>query len=471
MAHDAVVVGSGPNGLAAAIELARAGRSVLVREASDQIGGGMRSAELTLPGVVHDVCSAVHPLGIGSPFFRGLDLERFGLEWIQPVTPLAHPFDDGSAAVLERSVARTAEALGPDEAAYRGSIAPLVGGWERLTEMILGPPQLPRHPWLLASFGLMALRSADGFARSRFRTTAARALFAGNAAHSMLPLTWSASAAFGLVLTTSAHAVGWPFARRGSQSIADALARQLIELGGELATGAPVATLDELAGTPIAMLDVTPRQFLRLAGERLPARYRRRLERYRYGPGAFKIDWALSEPICWRSPACRRAGTLHLGGTLEEIAYSELAAWRGEHPDRPFVLLAQPSVFDDTRAPPGLHTAWAYCHVPHGSTVEMTGRIEAQVERFAPGFRDIIIARNISTPADLERRNANMVGGNINGGSQQLRQLLMRPTLSLTPYTTPLPGVFLCSAATPPGGGVHGMCGFFAARAALRRTG
>jgi phytoene dehydrogenase-like protein len=466
--HDAVVVGAGPNGLAAAIELARAGRSVLLREAAEAIGGGLRSGELTLPGFVHDLCSAIHPLAAASPFFRTVPLETHGLEWVEPPLPLAHPLDDREAAVLRRSVEETAAGLGPDAKAYNRVFGPLVDDWPRLEEALLGPlVRIPRHPVALARFGLGGMWPATRFARRTFDGEPARALFAGLAAHSILPLDKVASASFGLVLGLTGHAVGWPLPRGGSQAIADALASYLRSLGGEIVTDAPVESLDELSGARTVLCDVTPRQFLRLAGNRL-GRYRRALERYRYGPGVFKLDWALSGPIPWAAPVCAQASTVHLGGTLDEIAASERAPERGETSERPFVLLAQPTMFDPSRAPEGRHTAWAYCHVPNGSTVEMTEAIEQQVERFAPGFGERVLARNAMGPADLERRNANLVGGDIAGGSNELRQLVARPTLRRVPYSTPLDGVYLCSASTPPGGGVHGMCGYLAARAALR---
>ena len=466
--HDAVVIGSGPNGLAAAIELARAGRSVLVREAAESVGGGLRSGELTLPGFVHDLCSAVHPLAAASPFFRTLSLSEHGLEWIEPPAPLAHPLEGDEAAMLLRSVDETAERLGPDAARYRALFGPLDASWAELEPALLGPMvRLPRHPLALARFGLSGLQPASSFARRRFRSESARALFAGLAAHSILSLESIGSTSFGLVLGTTGHAVGWPLPRGGSQRIADALASYLRSLGGEIRTGAPVESLGELSA-PTVLCDVTPRQFLRLAGDRLPPRYRRRLERFRYGPGVFKLDWALSEPIPWTAPGCARAGTVHLGGTLEEIAASERAPARGETSERPFVLLAQPTLFDTSRAPEGKHIGWAYCHVPNGSTVDMTETIERQVERFAPGFRECVLARSVSAPADLERRNPNLVGGDIGGGSNELRQLVARPVLRPVPYATPLDGIYLCSASTPPGGGVHGMCGYLAACAALR---
>jgi len=464
----AVVVGSGPNGLAGAIALAEAGRPVVVLEGEETIGGGCRSAELTLPGFLHDTCSTVHALALASPFLSRLPLDAHGLELVHPEAPLAHPLDDGSAVMLERSVDQTALGLGPDAARYRRLFAPLVLHAPELMGDILGPLRPPRHPLVLSRFGVSAIRSAAGLARSRFEGERARALLAGCCAHSMLSLRTPTSAAFGLVLALSAHWVGWPVARGGSQRLADALASHLRSLGGEIEIGRAVASLDELPPAGTTLLDVTPRQLLRLAGARLPAGYRRRLSRYRYGPGVFKLDWALDRPIPWSARDVARAGTVHLAGTFEEVAASEEAAVRGEHHDRPFVLLVQPTLFDPTRAPEGKHTAWAYCHVPHGSTRDMTHAIEAQVERFAPGFSDLIIGRSIMDCAEVERHNPNCVGGDINGGVQDLRQLFTRPVARPVPYSIPVPGLFLCSSSTPPGGGVHGMCGFHAARAALR---
>lgn len=465
---DAVVVGSGPNGLSAAITLARAGCSVLVVEAAPVAGGGMQTAELTVEGFRHDICSAIHPLGVGSPFFRSLPLDGHGLDWIHPEAPVAHPLDDGSAVVLERSVEETAAGLGADAAGYRALIGPLVRDGEAILDDTLGPLRLPGHPVATARFGLSALRSAEGLARARFSGERARALFAGLAAHSMLPLEQSPSAAFGLVLALLGHTVGWPMPRGGSQAIAAALVAHLRSLGGEIETGHRVRSLAELPPARTVLLDLTPREVLRVAGGQLPARYRERLERYRYGPGAFKLDYALDGPIPWRAPACARAATVHLGGTAGEIAASERAPSRGEHPHRPYVIVAQQSLFDPTRAPEGHHTAWAYCHVPNGSPVDMTDAIEAQIERFAPGFRDRVIGRHAMGPAAFEAHNPNYAGGDVNGGLQDLRQLFTRPAPRAVPYSTPLPWLFLCSSATPPGGGVHGMCGYWAARAALR---
>ena len=468
---DAIVVGAGPNGLAAAIVLAQAGLSVRVLEAADTVGGGARSAELTLPGFVHDVCSAIHPLGAASPFFRTLPLAEHGVEWIDPPAALAHPFADGTAALLERSPEAAVPALGDDDRRWRRLFAPLVRDAEPLLGEVLAPLHLPSHPLTLARFGARAMLPATTLARLSFRGGKARGLLAGLAAHSMLPLERPPSAAFGLALGLLGHDGGWPFPRGGSQRVSDGLASYLRSLGAEIETGRRVESLAELGATRPVLLDVTPRGLLALAGEQLPSRYRRRLERYRFGPGVFKLDLALDGPIPWQAEECARAATVHLGPTLEEIAASEAAAWRGEIAERPCVLLAQQSLFDATRAPAGQHTAWAYCHVPNGSSVDMTERIEWQIERFAPGFRDRILARSGLGPADLERYNANNVGGDINGGAATLSQLFTRPVPRLSPYTTPLPGVFICSASTPPGGGVHGMCGYHAAQAALRFLG
>jgi phytoene dehydrogenase-like protein len=468
--YDAVVVGAGPNGLAAAIELARNGCSVAVLEANDQVGGGARSGELTLPGFVHDLGSAIHPLGFASPFFRSLPLGEHGLEWIHPAAPLAHPFDDGTATVLEHSVDETAGALGADADTYRKLMRDVAEDVDRIAAAFQGRPQMPRHPLALAATSLRAARSARGLAETLFAGEKARGLFAGNAAHSFLPLERPPSAMFGLVLGVLGHArgYGWPFPKGGSQKIADALASYLLSLGGEIFTGVRVTNVDEVPRTRAVLFDVTPRQFLSIAGQHVTEGYRRALKRYRYGPGVFKVDFALDGSIPWKAEACLRAGTVHLGGTLEEISAGEAAVWRGEHPERPFVLLAQQSVFDGTRSPAGKHTVWAYCHVPNGSTFDMAGRIEAQIERFAPGFRDRILAKSVMNCADLEHTNANLVGGDINGGVMDLRQLLVRPALRITPYSTPAKSLYLCSSSTPPGGGVHGMCGYFAARAALR---
>ena len=431
------------------------------------MGGGLRSAELTLPGFTHDVCSAVHPLALSSPFFRTLPLADFGLEWVQPPAALAHPLDDGTAALLERSLDATAEGLGPGGGDWRRRMAPFVRDWHELSHDVLASPlRIPRHPLMMARFGLQGLRPATSLAHG-LRGAAARALFAGNAAHSFLPLDAPGTAAFGLLLSVSGHAVGWPIVRGGSQRLADALAAYFRSLGGEIVTSAPVKRLDELAPARLVLLDLAPRQVLRIAGDRLPAGYRRRLERYRYGSAAFKVDWALDGPVPWTAPGCSRAATVHLGGTLEEIAASEAAQAGGTVHDRPFVLFVQPTLFDDSRAPAGRHTAWAYCHVPNGYAPDVSGIIERQVERFAPGFRERILARSILTPAALEQGNANLIGGDISGGTMDLRQVFARPVARPTPYRMPLKGAYLCSASTPPGAGVHGMCGHHAARAAL----
>ncbi len=465
---DAIVVGSGPNGLSAAVALARQGCSVLVVEAAGTVGGGTRSAPLTLPGFVHDVCSAIHPMAVASPFFRELPLGQYGLEWIHPGVPLAHPLDDGCAAVLDRSVETTAAGLGADASAYRRMMAPLAMRADILFRELVGPLGVPRHPITALRFAWRALRSGRGLADHYFRDDPARALIAGLAGHAVLPLEQLPGAAIGLMLGVAGHAVGWPMPRGGSQQIAEALASYLRSLGGEIVTGRRIASVDELPPNRSVLLDITPRQVLALAGHRLPARYQRRLGRYRYGMGVFKVDWALSAPIPWRNEACRRAGTLHLGGTLEEIADAERMTSEGGHPDRPFVLAAQPTLFDPSRAPPGMHVAWGYCHVPNQSVVDMTDRIEAQFERFAPGFRDLILARHVMTTADMERYNANYIGGDISGGIADLWQIFARPVANLNPYATSSPGLYICSSSTPPGGGVHGLCGYYAARAALR---
>jgi phytoene dehydrogenase-like protein len=469
--YDAVIVGSGPNGLSAAVALARAGRSVLVLESAPSPGGGARSALLTLSGFVHDVCAAVHPMAATSPFFRSLPLDEgeHGLSWIHPPFPLAHPFDDGTAAVLARSIEETQRRLGTDGAAWGRVFGSLAESWHALAPDLLGPPlRWPDHPWQLARFGLRAAQPADRLARRAFRTEKARALFAGLAAHVAMPLETPFTAAFGLVLGAAAHAVGWPLARGGSQTVVDALLRILCSLGGEVITDFHVDRLQDLPPARSVLLDLTPKQVLAVAGNRLGGRYRRRLERYRYGPGVFKLDLALDGPVPWTAPECAQAGTLHLGGTLAEIALSEAAAWRGVHSERPFVLAVQPSLFDPTRAPAGKHTFWAYCHVPSGSQRDMTEAILGQVERFAPGFRSRILAIRTMDTLRLEAYNPNYVGGDINGGAQDFDQLFGRPAWRRVPYATPSRGLYICSSATPPGGGVHGMCGYWAAQAALR---
>ena len=467
----ALVIGSGPNGLAAAIALLQGGVDVGVREAADDVGGGLRSAELTLPGFVHDVCATAVPLALGSPFFRTLDL---AVEWAQPDAPAAHPLDDGTAVMLERSLDGTAGGLGGDGAAYRRLVEPLVEAWGELAPAVLGrlPPPTRLMVRVLSAAGATqlaratrtALGDARSVAESLFETERARAWFAGHCAHGMLPLERRPSAGFGVALTVLGHAVGWPFVRGGSLRLAETLAARVRELGGTIVTRSAV---DELPAEGLVLADVVPRELVRIARGRLPERFERRLRSYRHGPGAFKVDWALDGAIPWRAEECRRAGTVHLGGTLEEIAHSEWGAWSGRIVERPFVLLTQQTVFDSTRAPEGKHTAWAYCHVPNGSEVDMTERIEAQVERFAPGFRELVLARSSFGPAELEARNRNLVGGDLNAGAMDLGQLFARPALRRVPWRTALPDVYLCSASTPPGGGVHGMCGYWAARAAL----
>jgi phytoene dehydrogenase-like protein len=467
-APDAVVIGSGPNGLAAAVHLARSGASVLVLEAHAELGGGTRTAELTLPGFLHDACSAVHPMGILSPWLRGLPLADHGLRWICPPASVAHPLDDEPAVLLRRSLADTADDLGGDARAYRRLLEPLLRDPHGLLADALAPLGLPRHPLLMLRFGWRGLRSATGLAR-RFDTPRARALLAGCAAHSILPLDRPVTAAVGLMFLMAGHVEPWPVAAGGSHAITRALASLLAASGGRIETSVRVRALADLPPARVYLFDTSPAQLAAIAEPILPRRYVRRLRRYRYGPGAFKLDWALDGAIPWRDPRCLEASTVHLGGTLEEIAAGEAAVWRGEHPERPFVLLCQQSQFDPARAPPGKHTGYAYCHVPAGSTVDLTAQIEQQIERFAPGFRERILARHVTTPGDFERDNPNYVGGAITGGVADLGQLFTRPVARLSPYTTPNPRVFLCSASTPPGGGVHGMCGYHAARAALRR--
>ena len=473
-ATDAVVVGSGPNGLAAAATLAGAGCSVVVLEAAARAGGGCRSEELTLPGFVHDVCAAVHPLAAASPVLDRLPLAEHGLEWVHPAAPAAHPLPGGRAAVLERSLAATAAGLAPDAGAWRALVGPVVAGWDRLVPTILGPLlRPPRHPLTLTRFGLRALWPAQALARRAFRGEAARALFAGLAAHAALDLGAPLTSSFGLTFAASAHAGGWPVVRGGSQRLVDALLAHLASLGAEVVTSHRVTSLGDLPPARVVLFDLTPGQLLAVAGHRLPARARHRLARFRHGPAAFKVDYALDGPVPWADPGCARAGSVHVGGTLAEVAAAERDVARGRHPPRPFLLTAQPSLADPTRAPAGRHTFWAYCHVPNGSTVDMTAAIEAQLERFAPGFRDRVLARHAMGPADLEAHNANNVGGDMAGGSHGGLQLLARPWLAADPYRMPVEGLdaYLCSASTPPGAGVHGMCGWWAARSALARLG
>lgn len=464
--YDAVVIGAGPNGLAAAITLAQAGRTTLVVEARETVGGGTRTEEITLPGFLHDVCSSVFPMSVMSPFFRTLPLKEHGLDWVPPEIPLAHPLDDGTAVIAARSVEVTAKNLGEDAGAYQSLMQPIVAGWADLEPLLLGYTRIPKRPFAAARFGRYALRSASKLARTLFRGARARALFAGNAAHSILPLEKMPTAAFGLVFAASEHVAGWPFARGGAVTISGALASYLRSLGGEIVTGEMVNSLDQLPSSRVILCDVAPKGLAAIAGSKLPDSFRAKLERFRYGPGVCKVDWALDGPIPWRADECRRAGTVHLGGTIEEIEASERAAWNGEICDKPFVLLSQASLFDSTRAPAGKHTAWAYCHVPNGSDADMSEKIEAQIERFAPGFHERILKRSVLTTSQLHARNPNLRGGDITGGAAELWQLLFRPTWRM--YGTPVKGLYLCSASTPPGGGVHGICGHLAARAALR---
>jgi phytoene dehydrogenase-like protein len=469
--YDAVIVGAGPNGLAAAITLAREGLSVLVIEAQATLGGGTRTAELTLPGFLHDVCATVVTTARISPFFRSLPLEQYGVDWVQPEIAVSHPLDGGRAAHMHFSVEDTADGLGIDGAAYRRIFKPLVRHWQEILGNILGPfPLPPRHLPSLAVFGWWGLQPASFLARSMFRSVEGQALFGGMGGHGILPLNKLGTSAFGLVLAMGAHNVGWPLVRGGTQRFSEALGSLLASLGGEIMLGQQVTSLKELPPAQAVLFDVTPRSFLKIAGDALPSAYRRALERFRYGPGVCKVDYALSGPIPWQNPDCARSGTLHIGGTLAEIESAEAQVWAGEHPEKPYVLLVQPTVFDPTRAPAGKHIAWAYCHVPHGSTIDVSAHIEAQIERFAPGFRDLVLARHVYTAGDMEAYNPNYVGGDINSGMQDLTQLFTRPVARWVPYSTPLKGVYLCSSSTPPGGGVHGMCGYHAAKAALRQV-
>jgi phytoene dehydrogenase-like protein len=467
--YDAVVVGAGANGLAAAVCLAQKGLSTLVLERNPVVGGCARTEYRTLPGFLHDICSAVHPLAAASPFFESLELKQYGLEFIQPEVPLAQPISADRATVLYRSVKQTAAGFGSAAIRYRRLFEPFVQQWKSLTSEYLRPIlHFPREPYNWARFALMALSPASLLAKTQLSGEPARALLAGLAGHSTLPLEAPGSGGFALVLGLLGHAVGWPIPRGGSQAVSNALADAFRALGGKIETGVTIARLQDLPRAPVTLLDVTPRQFLEIAGDKLPDWYRRQLRRFRYGPAVFKVDYALKEPIPWLNEICRRAGTIHVGGTYEEIAAAERAVATGKHPDQPFLIVAQPTLFDTSRAPAGGHVAWTYCHVPVGSTLDMADRIEAQIERFAPGFRDCILKRHVMRPDDLQKHNPNLIDGSITGGANGLAQLVARPVLSFNPYRTPLKGVYLCSSSTPPGGGVHGMCGYNAATAALK---
>jgi len=465
--YDAVVVGSGPNGLAAAILLQQNGLSVLLMEGKDKIGGGLRTEELTLPGFLHDVCSAVHPMAVASPFFETLPLGEYGLEYIYPEVAAAHPFDDGSAAILKKSVFETAELLGKDKNAYLKLVQPLVKSWPDIAADVLAPLHFPKNPYAMARFGLNALAPATLLAR-RFNTEKGKGLFAGMAAHSIQPLNNMATSAIALVLMANGHIKGWPIPKGGSKNISDALALYFAFLGGKIETNRYISSLDQLPSARAVLFDVTPKQLLIIAGHKFSSIYQWQIERYRYGMGVFKVDWALDGPIPFRAEEIKHAGTVHIGGTLQEIAESERLTAAGLHPEKPFVLLAQQSLFDPSRAPKGKHTAWAYCHVPNGSFKDMTEAIEKQVERFAPGFRERIIGKSTMNARQLENYNPNYIGGDINGGIINLGQLFTRPALRRSPYRTSAKGIYICSSSTPPGGGVHGMCGYHAAKRALK---
>ncbi len=467
--YDAIVVGSGPNGLAAAIRLAQEGYSVKIVEAKTTIGGGTRTLELTEPGFKHDICSAIHPMAASSPFLGSLPLDKYGLEWIQPEFPLAHPMDNGPAIIQYRQLARMKEELGEDYDTYKNLFGPLAESWNDLTQDLLAPLGIPSHPGLMTRFGIHALQSAAGLGRRKFKGNRTKALFGGLAAHSIMPLNKPVTSAIGLVLGAAAHSVGWPLPRGGSQRIADSMVEYLTSIGGEIETEFNVENFQDLPPARAVLFDLSPKQVLSIAGDRFPVSYKKQLRKYRYGAGVFKIDYILKEPVPWADPRCSRAGTVHIGGEFEEIAKSENEMSNGLHSEKPYVLVAQQSLFDNSRTPDSRHTLWAYCHVPNGSTRDMTQPIEKQVERFAPGFRDIIDIRRTMTAASFESYNANYIGGDINGGVQDLRQLFCRPASPFNPYATPADGIYFCSASTPPGGGVHGMCGYHAAELVLKR--
>ena len=464
---DAIVIGSGPNGLAAAILMQQKGLSVLLIEGKDTIGGGLRSAELTLPGFTHDICSAVHPLAVLSPFFSRLPLDEFGLDFIYPPIAAAHPFDNGSAAIIKSSIMQTAALLEADESTYLDLLQPIVQDWPLIAADVLAPLHFPKHPFAMARFGIKALTSASHLSK-RFKTPEAKGLFAGMAAHSIQPLTNIATSAEALVLMAAAHLKGWPIPKGGSNRIADALAGYFVSIGGKIETNLYISSLEQLPSAQAVLFDITPKQLLQIAGHKFTSIYKWQLERYRYGMGVFKVDWALDSPIPFTAPECREAGTIHIGNTFEEIASTEQQSSDGQIVEKPFVLLTQPSVFDPTRAPEGKHTAWAYCHVPNGSTADRTAAIENQVERFAPGFRERILAKHTMNAAQMEDYNPNYIGGDINGGVIDIGQLFTRPALRWSPYRTSVRGLYICSSSTPPGGGVHGMCGYHAAKRALK---
>jgi phytoene dehydrogenase-like protein len=468
--YDAVVIGAGPNGLSAAIQLARHNLSVCVLEANIQIGGGTRTEELTLPNFHHDVCSAIHPMGLISPFFKSLPLQEYGVTWINPPIALAHPLDTAPAAFLKPSLEATIEAMETDGANYADLMNYFVHHGGNLMDEILKPLRVPNHPFLMARFGLFAMRSAASLAKSKFKTDRGRALFAGCAAHSVVDLNKIATASFGITLALVAHLAGWPIIHGGSQKIIQALANYFNKLGGEIKTGRRISSLKEIPACKVILMALTPRQVSALAADELPDRFRKKLIRFKYGPAVFKMDWALKQPIPWKDQTCLQAATVHLGGSFREIIQSEADAWNGKINKKPFVIVAQQSLFDSTRAPADKHTGWAYCHVPNGSNEDVSDIIESQIERFAPGFRDIILARHSYNAEQLQQHNENLIGGDIGGGANNFAQFLARPVLKWDPYATPNPRIFICSSSTPPGGGVHGMCGFYAANSALKKV-
>lgn len=467
--YDAVVIGSGPNGLSAAVELARNGKSVLVVEAADTIGGGTRTSQLTLPGFKHDFCSAVHPMGILSPFWNDLPLKEHGLTWITPEASIAHPLDGEPAVVISKSIEETAESLGKDGKAWKRMVTPLMKHGKGLLKDALGPLSIPKNPISFALFGVQGALPATLYSKLRFRSERGRALFAGCAGHSVLPLSKPFSGAVGLIFAITAHLENWPVAAGGSEAITQSLASYFQSLGGEIKTGSTVENLDQLPTSDAILFDTGPDQLASIAASALPHRYKQRLNKYNYGPGVFKLDWALDGPIPWADSNCLKASTVHVGGTLLEIAQSEYDAWHGRHSNTPYLIVCQQSQFDPSRAPEGQHTGYAYCHVPNDSIIDMTMRIENQIERFAPGFKDRILARHKTSTQDFHTYNRNYVGGAITGGAADITQLFTRPVARFDPYSTPNPKLFICSHSTPPGGGVHGMCGYHAAQSALRQ--